>query len=76
MPPSFVPFIAWGETANSLGESFEALADMYEERVRVRSALLRTMVPPLVFVAVLLVVGWVAFSLFLPLLSLIISLGF
>jgi len=76
MPPSFVPFIAWGETANSLGESFEALADMYEERVRVRSALLRTMVPPLVFVAVLLVVGWVAFSLFLPLLSLISSLGF
>ncbi len=49
---------------------------MYEERVRVRSALLRTMVPPLVFVAVLLVVGWVAFSLFLPLLSLISSLGF
>lgn len=70
VPASFLPFVRWGEASNSLGEAFDSLADMFEERVRVRSALIRALVPPLVFIFVALVIGWAIFSLFMPTFSL------
>ena len=71
VPASFIPFMRWGATSNSVGEAFESLADMFEERVRVRSALIRVLVPPLVFVFVLLVISWAILALFLPMFGLI-----
>jgi type II secretory pathway component PulF len=52
-PPTMASVVAWGEQGQALADSLRAAADVYEERARTQVALIRTIVPPLVFLLVL-----------------------
>jgi type IV pilus assembly protein PilC len=75
LPASLVPLVRWGEKTHTLGDALRSAADLFLERIRLRSMLLRSISPPLVFILVAAVVGFVVMSLFLPLLSLIQGLA-
>lgn len=71
LPPSLRPLIAWAEASSNLAEAFRAAAEVFEGRVRVYVALVETIAPPLVFLAVLAAVGVFLAAMFMPLISLI-----
>ena len=70
-PATMVPFVRWGETAGDLADGLRTISDILLERVYMRAALLRTVSPPVVFLFVGLMVGFVTVGLFMPLVSLI-----
>jgi type II secretory pathway component PulF len=51
LPASLAPLIRWGQNTGRLDEAFQASAEMLEARVRLRASLLRTILPPFVFLA-------------------------
>jgi type II secretory pathway component PulF len=74
LPTSMAPLLRWGQGAARLDEAFVSCAEMLEGRVRMRAALLRSILPPFVFIitamlAVALFLGYVA-----PLVTLIQNL--
>jgi len=76
IPASLVPIVRWGERAGRLPEAFRVAAEMFEGRLQMRAELVRTILPPLVFVAVACGVLMLLAGLFLPMISLIQSLSF
>ncbi len=76
VPTSLVPVVRWGERAGRLPEAFRVAADMFEGRLQMRAELVRSILPPLVFVAVAGGVLMLLAGLFLPMISMIQSLGF
>jgi len=76
VPVSLVPVVRWGERAGQLPEAFRVAADMFEGRLQMRAELVRSILPPLVFVAVAGGVLMLLAGLFLPLISMIQSLSF
>ena len=71
LPASITPFVRWGERSGKLPEALRAVTDMLLQRVRTRTLLLRSISPPVTFILVGLLVGFLVISLFLPLISLI-----
>jgi general secretion pathway protein F len=74
LPTSMAPLLRWGLNAARLDEAFLCCAEMFEGRVRMRAALLRSVLPPFVFLmaatlALALIVGYVG-----PLIALIQNL--
>jgi type IV pilus assembly protein PilC len=51
LPASMAPLVRWGDVTGQLGEALDAAAEMFEGRVRMRAALLRSVLPPFVFIA-------------------------
>jgi type II secretory pathway component PulF len=51
LPASLAPLVRWGQISGRLDEAFESAAEMFEGRVRLRASLLRTVLPPFVFLA-------------------------
>lgn len=52
LPLSIVPLVHWGETADALPEALRSAAEMLEGRLRLKSAMLAQVIPPVVFVTV------------------------
>lgn len=52
LPLSIVPLVHWGERHGALAEALCAAADMLEGRLRVKTALLAQVIPPVIFVFV------------------------
>lgn len=75
LPLLMVPLVSWGERSGSLPESLRTVADMYESRVRMRTGLVRTVAPPLLFLGVIGSIVPMTLALFVPLISLIQSLS-
>ena len=71
LPASITPFVHWGERTGKLPEALRAVTDMLLQRVQMRTLLLRSIAPPVVFILVGLLIGFMIVSLFLPLISLI-----
>jgi type IV pilus assembly protein PilC len=75
LPASAVPVLRWGERTNGLSEAARTLADLFADRVRARTTWLRSTAPPVVYVFVVMSLGFAVISLFLPLISLIQGLS-
>lgn len=71
LPGSLTPIIGWGERTGELADACRTAADMFEGRMRLRSELLRSVVPPLlfIFIATLGLIG--IFGVYAPMTSLI-----
>ena len=74
-PPTLLPFVRWGQEKPNLTEAFQAAAEMYEGRVRLRETFLASIIPPLALAVIGTVVGFIVVALFLPLISLIQALS-
>ena len=74
-PSGIVPLIQWGERHGLLAEAFAAGREVLERRTRLRAELLRTVIPPLLLLAIGCCVSTILFGLFMPILSLIQGLS-
>lgn len=75
LPTSITPFVRWGERTGKLPEALRAITDMLLLRVQMRTVLLRSIAPPVVFILVGIMVGFIIIALFMPLISLIQGLS-
>ena len=75
LPLSIVPLVRWGEQGDLLSEGLRSAAEMIEGRLSLRTATLVQIVPPLVYVMILIFVGSGIGALFLPLFALIQGLS-
>jgi type II secretory pathway component PulF len=71
LPASMIPVVRWGETTDNLPDALQAASEMFDGRVRLRALWLTTVLPPLTFILVGVLILIVVGCLFLPLLSLI-----
>ncbi|HEY2841248.1 MAG TPA: type II secretion system F family protein [Pirellulales bacterium] len=74
LPTSLAPLLRWGEDAGALPAALRTAGDMFENRVRIRAALLQIVLPPLVFVFIAFVTLSTWYVLLAPLIELINSL--
>jgi type II secretory pathway component PulF len=75
LPLSIVPFVHWGERQNLLAEGLRSAAEMIEGRLRLRTDVLLQILPPLIFLAIGVMLANAVIALFLPLISLIQGLS-
>lgn len=75
IPASIVPVIRWGEQTGALSEALSTTHDLLERRVRVRAVMLKSVLPPILFIVIVCQVGGIVFALFMPLVSLIQGLS-
>jgi type II secretory pathway component PulF len=75
LPTSLIPLLRWGEKSGLLAEAFRAGREMFEMRVRVRSLLLQSILPPMLLIALGCTVGFFLIALFMPLIGLIQGLS-
>lgn len=54
LPMAMVPLVRWGERSDSLAEALRTSSEMFESRVRLRASLLKSVLPPFIFVFVAL----------------------
>jgi type II secretory pathway component PulF len=71
MPASLGPLVQWGETHGALPDAFRTAGEMFENRVKLRSALLQSILPPIAFIVVMLVALFLVSAMFMPLIKLI-----
>jgi type II secretory pathway component PulF len=74
LPATLVPFVRWGERSGQLASGLRTASEMYEERLRLRVSLLRSVLPAVVFIFVSLAVALCVVALAVPMLSLINAL--
>jgi len=70
-PRSLVPLVRWGEQHGTLAEAFGTSRQILEARVRVRSALLQSILPPLLFIVIGCGIVFVVGALFAPLIEIL-----
>jgi type II secretory pathway component PulF len=75
LPISMVPLVSWGENHGALADSLRTAGEMFENRVRLRSALLQSILPPITFIVVLFMAFWLASAMLMPLVHLISDLS-
>jgi type IV pilus assembly protein PilC len=75
LPASLVPLVRWGEKTGQLPEALSVAAEVFSERVRMLAAVVKSVLPPSVFLVILGVVGWMVVGLFMPLVDLIQGLS-
>jgi type II secretory pathway component PulF len=66
LPATLAPLVAWGERSDSLSESLRAAAEMFEERVRLRTALVQSVLPQVLYLLVALLALLTVLVLLLP----------
>ena len=71
VPASLVPVIRWGERMGSLPEALATTRELLQRRVRVRTLMLRAVIPPMLFVLIVCQVAAMVIALFLPLVSML-----
>jgi type II secretory pathway component PulF len=75
LPASSVPVLRWGESSGGLSDAARTLAELFAERVRARTLWLRSTSPSVIYLFVMMAIGFSIVSLFLPLVSLIQGLS-
>ena len=75
LPTTLAPLVQLGEQNGTLGKSLREAADWFAQRVALRLALLRIVLPPMVFLFVATMILFCVWSLFRPLMSLIQNLA-
>jgi type IV pilus assembly protein PilC len=75
IPSSLVPLVRWGEEKGMLAEALAASREMLEKRVRMRSLLVKSLFPPILFIAIGCCVVFLVIALFMPGVSLIQGLS-
>jgi len=70
-PSSLIPLLRWGEEKGMLADAFDTGRELLESRVRVRSLLLQSVLPPFLFIAVACCALFVVSALFLPLYTMV-----
>lgn len=73
--PSLTALVGWGETHDSLPESLRQATQTFEGELDAYAAFLRRVVPPILYVSVLVVVGLFVLAIFVPLIDLIDNLS-
>jgi type II secretory pathway component PulF len=71
LPASLSPLVGWGERSGDLAGACQTAADVFEGRMRLRSELLRSVVPPLVFIAIATLALVTILGVYAPLVSMI-----
>jgi type II secretory pathway component PulF len=74
-PHGLAPLIQWGEKNGVLAEAFATSREVLERRVRLRTELLRTALPPLLFLAIGCSLLMLVTGLFFPIITLINGLS-
>jgi type II secretory pathway component PulF len=69
LPQSIVPLLRWGEQTRSLAEACDVARESFERRALLRSAWIRAVLPPAVFVIVGVIVLGVVWGLMMPLMQ-------
>jgi type II secretory pathway component PulF len=75
LPPSIVPHLHWGQRTGALAEAFDAVCDLFQQRVELRTAWLKAVLPPLVFATGGLAIVSLLSGLVMPLVELISKLS-
>jgi type II secretory pathway component PulF len=75
LPLALTPIVRWGEQSGQLDEAFRIACEMFERRLQMRAALVRSVVPPLVFVFVGTFAGLIITGLYMPMISMIQGLS-
>lgn len=75
LPASIAPLVAASKNLRELPESLLLISEMLEGRVRQRAQLIRTLLPPLLFVVIGVSAFLVVFGLYTPLVTLIQNLS-
>jgi protein transport protein HofC len=75
-PPSLGFFLRWGEKNAAVSDALDSVNMIYESRAKKLAASFAGFITPLVYIFVILLVGIVVLSVFLPLFSLISSLSY
>jgi general secretion pathway protein F len=75
LPATLVPIVRWGERSGELSEAFRLAGEMYEGRVRMRSELVISVVPPLIIVTVAMLAMVIIVGLYAPMFSMIQGLA-
>jgi type II secretory pathway component PulF len=73
-PQSLIPFVQWGEQANTLPEAFSSANKMYEGRAESQNLSLTAIFLPIMFILIVLLAGISVLAIMMPLISLITSL--
>ena len=75
VPASLVPVIRWGERVGLLSEALSTTRELLQRRVRIRALMLRSVIPPILFVLIVCQVAAMVIALFLPLFGLLQGLS-
>jgi general secretion pathway protein F len=75
LPASVTPFVRWGENTGRLPEALEAASELFLRQVQMRAAVVKSILPPLVFLVIWAMVFFLALALFLPLVELVQGLS-
>jgi type II secretory pathway component PulF len=75
LPRTLIPFVQAGEERGELADALRTAGDVFFERMRLRALLLRSVVPPIVFVFVTMFVLLTVAGLFMPLFELLRGLA-
>lgn len=75
LPSSFIPLVEWGEKHGALAESFDVGREMFAKRATVHAALVRFLVPPVMFLWIGGTVLFVVAATFAPMVNLISMLS-
>lgn len=67
VPPSLRPLLVWGQRLPALAEAFHAAAEMFEARTQVYDTLLESVMPPVIFLLIGMMVGALILGVLLPL---------
>jgi len=66
-PSTLIPLLRWGEQTNDLPDALNTTSDYFEQRFRARHALMRSLLPPVIFIAIAMVaIGFVVVTLIMP----------
>jgi type II secretory pathway component PulF len=71
LPRPLTPYVRWGEIHGNLPDAMRAASEMFEGRVRLRSEAVRQILPPLIFVMVLVLACVMASVILVPMVSLL-----
>lgn len=74
LPAAIVPIMRWGEEQGTLPEAIRSAYEMLEGRIRTRGSSIATLLGPLMLIFIGIVMGFMAISMFMPLVSLIQNL--
>ncbi|HTQ39612.1 MAG TPA: type II secretion system F family protein, partial [Pirellulales bacterium] len=75
LPASLRPLLRWGEEHGALAEALDSSAEMFETRVQLRAALLRSILPPVAFIFIAMSILLLLNAMLMPLMKLITDLS-
>ena len=74
MPQTLALVVRWGERLSAQAEALRAASELFRGRMEMRADLLTAVIPPLAFLAVVIVSLWMLSAMFGPFIRLISSL--